>query len=300
MNVVFSPTILFIDEAEWNDDALRANFIENLESAISYVSENNHNLYWSDNIEEALWVTNNSDLLPWCTPERFRLWGLMQEGMRKVSINSYTKLCSITPDIKHKEFCNEMLDLTLQLFHYMICENIGFEFIVDEANDISFEIYCECHNIRYKPNVKAIAHLNDIDLSTYTEENWDSIISNKDLLNDIVQKYINEYFCGKKKLYTISVTQSFLKDIQDVDDKYETILYKIAKRSTVYQKEAVNDKGLKDEPIKGTKKNQSIRSFRINGECRIQYTYKSDGIIELRTYSGSGEHDKNLSHTRKK
>ena len=294
MITVLCPTLLFIREDDWMNTDIKDTFLNNLKNAFDYILNNNNFLYWNDNLEELLW--DYPMLLPWYCNESYRLIELMQKC--KVLKNESCDFipCNISPDLVNSITEKDIFSPTLALIHYIIKNNLDFLFIVDEKNYYNFIVSCDCHKISYNPTVKCISNLKDIDIPLYIEEKWEEFTRDEHEFKKTISLFIKEYFKNTNALYTLEFSPSFLSEINLDKKNKKDILYSIANRITKNQKEATNNKSLKDEPIRGY---NNRRSFRTNGECRIQYTYPSKGVIKLITYSSEGEHNKKLSHTRR-
>lgn len=217
-----------------------------------------------------------------------------------VSLNDSCKYrsCIISPTIINNIVDKDIISPTLSLFHYVIANNLECSFFVDEKNNSEFVLSCTCHDKTYCPSVICINNL-DSQRNVYAdiENKWTDFKKNPDILKELIEQFTKEYFSDKKVLYKIEFTPAFLSRISTDYSNRNNIISAISNRIVKTQKESCDFTSLDDEPIKGTR--NKTRFFRGNSECRIQYTYPDKGTIKLIKYSGLGEHDKNLSQTRR-
>ena len=295
MNTIICPTILFINDNDWKDDNVKENFIINLENTLEYMLTNNIKLYWNDVLEELLWSFPN--LLPWYDSESYKIVECLKKCVIFDNNSCDFEVCNINPKIITNITNKDIISPTLSLFHYIITNSLDTSFIVDEHNNKKFTLSCKCHNKSYCPNIIYINEATSDNISIHIDSKWTNFKNNENILKELISLYIEESLNNSKILYDLEFTNSFLSDISSDYKNRNNIISSIANRVIRYQKDACNFASLDDEPINGT--NGRTRSFRVNGECRIHYTYPDKGIIKLTEYSGLGEHQKKLSHTRR-
>lgn len=55
MNVLLCPTLLFIEDDEWNDKNKKDIFLKRLLKIFDYTLKNDVKIYWNDDLELMLW-----------------------------------------------------------------------------------------------------------------------------------------------------------------------------------------------------------------------------------------------------
>ena len=59
MNVLLCPTLLFIEDDEWNDKNKKDIFLKRLLKIFDYTLKNDVKIYWNDDLELMLWEQPN-------------------------------------------------------------------------------------------------------------------------------------------------------------------------------------------------------------------------------------------------
>lgn len=295
MNIIICPTLLFTNDETWKNEETRELFMDTLEKTLEYIFQNSINIFWNDILEELLW--NSPNLLPWYDNESYRLIEYLHKCVVLINESCNYDACNIKPELVNRVNRKDIISPTLSLFHYIIANNLETSFVVDDENNKTFLFSCECHDKKYYPNIIYIKELNSDNVFEQIQIKWTNFKNNEDTLKELISLFIEEYFCDRKILYDLEFSNSFLSDVSSDYKNRNNIITSIANRIIRNQKDACNFASLDDEPIKGT--NGKERSFRVNDECRIHYIYPDKGKIKLTEYSGLGEHNKKLSHTRR-
>ena len=294
MITVICPTVLFISNNDWCDVTTKNKFLDALYTTFECISNNKYQLYWNEDLENLLWEAPS--LMPWYSPETYRILNYLKECAVLVNDSCKYNPCTVTPHVITNITGKDIISPVLPLLHYILANDYEFSFVVDETNNKSFQMSCDCHKITYTPIIKCVNNMEDTEPFDITNE-WDVITTNEDSMNEALKKVVKRYFNDVRILYKLRFSSKFLSEISQIKASSRNgLLYAIAKRIIMHQKDASNSKSLNDETLKGF---ANKRSFRVNHECRIQYTYTEKGCIELLTYSSEGEHDKKLSHTRR-
>lgn len=288
MNSVVCPTLLFIQKNEWNDINKRNIFESTLIQILDYFENNNDKIYWNDILESLLWT--NPDLYPWFDSNSYAISNRLSQITCYVPESQEWKECIISPNIKCKISSPNIILPTLSLIHYLIVNNIDFDFLVDNDNLKSFSFSCNCHNCFVTPTI-INKFKNPIDLSLEFSTKWNSLDINNTFI-DLINLVVKKYFPKEPILYEIKYDRSFIDKIKEQSNFREAIIYAITSRLTKYQKKATQDKSLKDEPVKGNKEHK--RRFRVKeANGRIHYIY-SNKAIYFTNYYTEKEHDDGL------
>ncbi|MFQ9785976.1 MAG: hypothetical protein ACLRYF_05025 [Mediterraneibacter faecis] len=283
MSMVLCPTLLFIEDEDWENKDKKDKFLDNLTLLFDYINENNVTIYWNNELDQALWKTPL--LHPWLSQDTTDITMHLWEYVVYMN-NEMKSTCNCTPDIINNISTKDILSPTLFLIHDLLNKGETFIFVVDEVNNHKFVFNCNCHSSIIEPD---ILYLFDktINISDEILQKWTLIKNNNSVLNDILEMVRKKYFSDKNILYNIEYDKTFIKDIEKVKNR-EQIIYAIVKRVIQTQKEAMRDKSLKDEPLIGSK---NKRRFRVNISERIHYTYGNDTTIRLLSF---GDHDYKL------
>jgi hypothetical protein len=92
--------------------------------------------------------------------------------------------------------------------------------------------------------------------------------------------------------YLASYSRSFVEDVASAANK-GAIFEALAKRISKTEDEARHDKGLHDEPVKGSEK-EGTRRFRVSIAERIHYDYPAAQEIRFVEFFPEGHHDDGL------
>ena len=292
MNSVVCPTLLFIEENDWKDNLKREYFEKKLTELIDYISNTNSKIYWNDNLGSLFW--SNPNLYPWFDSNTFELSQKIFENTYNLSDSIIYSPCESNPKINCDITVIDIISPTLSLIHYLIVKKTEFAFLVDKENENTILFSCDCHKSNFTPTVISSFNLS-VDINLEIEKHWNFLDTDETLYN-LLKLIASKYFNNSQFLYKIEYTKKFIECLKRQKSHKNKILYAITKRLTKNQKEANQDQSLNDKPKHGSKR---VRTFRVDGECRIHYTYKSNGNIFFTEYSADGEHDKKLSHTRR-
>lgn len=283
MNMVLCPTLLFIEDEDWKNEDKKDEFLDNLTLLFDYINEKNIKIYWNSELDQMLWGTPL--LHPWLSQDNTDITIHLWEHIIYIS-NEIKSTCNCTPDIINNISTKDILSPTLFLIHDLLNKDVTFTFAVDEVNNHKFVFNCNCHLTTIEPDVLYLFD-KTIDISDEILHKWVLIKNNNSVLDDILEIVRKKYFTDKNILYNIEYDRSFIKDIEKVKNSAQ-IIYAIVKRVVQTQKEAMQDKALKDEPIMGAK---NKRRFKVNKAERIHYTYDDDTTIRLLSF---GKHDYKL------
>lgn len=288
MNSVVCPTLLFIQKNDWNNGTKRKIFESILLQMLDYFEKNNEKIYWNDILESLLWT--NPDLYPWFDSNSYAITNRLSQIICYVPESQEFKECISSPNIKCTINSPNIILPTLSLIHYLIANNISFDFLVDEDNLESFSFFCNCHNCFVTPAI-IDKFENPMDLSSEFNSKWNSLNKNN-TFNDLINLVAKKYFPKESLLYEIKYDSSFINKIKDQTKYREAIIYAITSRLTKYQKKATQDKSLKDEPVKGNRDHK--RRFRVKeANGRIHYIYSGKSIY-FTDYYTEQEHDDGL------
>lgn len=291
---VLCPTLLFIEDNEWEDKEKRNRFLDNLQETFEYIIRHKISIYWNDAIECSLWEQPN--LHPWLTQDTTSATLLLYDCIKKVvEVPDNLAGCDCIPEIESSINVRDVLTPTLSLIHWLLIQKERFSFIVDKQNNHAIVFHCDCHQSELAPEIlcpfsEFLSLPNEIILR------WNKIKSTPNAFTELLEITRKRYIATKKFVYIPRYTSSFLRSIYKTTDSKERLLYDIAQRLTVYPDEAARLNGFHDESIEGGR-NTHLRSFRVNDVCRVYYEYQKDGVILFTKYTGSDGHDKGTRHT---
>lgn len=291
MDAILCPSLLFIDDENWNDENKRNLFTTNLSNVLHYLQKETISVLWNDDLETLLWTY--PDLHPWFDSNNYALSELLHQCLYIKNDSCNFIPCKSLPMIVSSVKRHDIISYSLSLFHYLIAKKENASFIVDELNNNNFEFYCECHDNKLCISPLFITK-EEINISEEIENRWNDIKNDSTVLTSLINLMIVKYFPKKKLIYTPIYDNSFLRSLDKITENKAKVIYSITKRLTLTPIETSKIKGFHDEVIKGT---ECTRSFRIDGVCRIYYEYKSPNIFYFKEYTGESGHDKGTRHT---
>ena len=290
MNVLLCPTLLFIEDDEWNDKNKKDIFLKRLLKIFDYTLKNDVKIYWNDDLELMLWEQPN--LHPWLSQDTSDITVSLFQNTNNIQSSVGYDMCKSDPNIISTISSKDIVSPTISLIHYMLEKDINFDFIVDEPNNHKFTFSCECHDNILIPQITYLFD-DSINISEEISKRWNKIKVNNTILTELLEITRQKYFPDKNFVYKLEYDSSFINSFYKTTDKKEKIIYTIVQRLTLKPNEVAKVVGLHDEQIK----TKSIRSFRINDVCRVYYEYKKDNTFLFKNYTGSSEHDKGTRHT---
>lgn len=290
MNVLLCPTLLFIEDDEWNDKNKKDIFLKRLLKIFDYTLKNDVKIYWNDDLELMLWEQPN--LHPWLSQDTSDITVSLFQNTNNIQSSVGYDMCKSDPNIISTISSKDIVSPTLSLIHYMLEKDINFDFIVDEPNNHKFTFSCECHDNILIPQITYLFD-DSINISEEISKRWNKIKVNNTILTELLEITRQKCFPDKNFVYKLEYDSSFINSFYKTTDKKEKIIYTIVQRLTLKPNEVAKVVGLHDEQIK----TKSIRSFRINDVCRVYYEYKKDNTFLFKNYTGSSEHDKGTRHT---
>lgn len=290
MNGLLCPTLLFIEDDEWNDKNKKDIFLKRLLKIFDYTLKNDVKIYWNDDLELMLWEQPN--LHPWLSQDTSDITVSLFQNTNNIQSSVGYDMCKSDPNIISTISSKDIVSPTLSLIHYMLEKDINFDFIVDEPNNHKFTFSCECHDNILIPQITYLFD-DSINISEEISKRWNKIKVNNTILTELLEITRQKYFPDKNFVYKLEYDSSFINSFYKTTDKKEKIIYTIVQRLTLKPNEVAKVVGLHDEQIK----TKSIRSFRINDVCRVYYEYKKDNTFLFKNYTGSSEHDKGTRHT---
>lgn len=301
MNGLLEPSVLFISEEEWRNttkrDAFLEHFLRHLEIISSYSITK---IYWTDDLEELL--LNHVCSPPWVSDANWRnqffpiLYNKFRPAQLIIDSGLNWNACQSDPVISCPHINAEILERFLEMAHFLIEKNEKVYFCVSfdkqKADCSTYRFFCNCHDNHLKPIVVSNPNdwFNHIDILSVC---WPQNIQDAFKLRVAIEVVLkNKLFKQSVDLrYDYEPSESFIKDISKETKYRDHILYSLAKRLILTQGEAVSDKGLSDEPVRGKR---GERRFRVSAVCRIHYRYSKTGDLILLNYYGEGRHDKGL------
>lgn len=299
-NCIFDPSILFISETAWRDPAKRDAFLERFIHYLDIIDTYTEGkIFWTDALEELLtnhiyaplWVSDSN----WSNqffPILYRRFNPLKVLLSEASDASE---CQSEPVFLRPDLSAEVLEKFLQLVHRVMLENnraylcMGVD---DDTSCSAYRFFCQCHENQLNPTVIA----NPEDLFQYVDISqacWPDTYQDAFKLNTAIEMTLKtKLMKGVENLcYGYGFSDSFIDDISIERAYRSSILYSVAKRLTLTQGEAVSDRGLRDEPVRGK---PDERRFRVSKSCRIHYQYLDTGKLLLLRYYSAGEHEKGL------
>ena len=280
MNVLLCPTLLFIEDDEWNDKNKKDIFLKRLLKIFDYTLKNDVKIYWNDDLELMLWEQPN--LHPWLSQDTSDITVSLFQNTNNIQSSVGYDMCKSDPNIISTISSKDIVSPTLSLIHYMLEKDINFDFIVDEPNNHKFTFSCECHDNILIPQITYLFD-DSINISEEISKRWNKIKVNNTILTELLEITRQKYFPDKNFVYKLEYDSSFINSFYKTTDKKEKIIYTIVQRLTLKPNEVAKVVGLHDEQIK----TKSIRSFRINDVCRVYYEYKKDNTFLFKNYTGS-------------
>ncbi|OGU26379.1 MAG: hypothetical protein A2X66_05325 [Ignavibacteria bacterium GWA2_54_16] len=298
MNTAFDPTMLFISDAEWRDEAIRDRFLTHLSGHLRMVEEYQlSKIYWSDYLEQYLW--NHPQLPPWRSEIHWKnvivpiIARLFAKNVLRLDTSIYEEASSVTPPLSRK-YGREEIDLCFrQLLHVVIQKNEPLRFNPGVENicvNGYFEFSCECHNRTVKPRIINLPEdwLDEIDFTTFWPRNVREVLVLRKAIDVVTVRELHSKTVDRK--YKFEFDNRFVRDIIDEQDCRIDLLWGLAKRLLMTQAQASIDKGLLDEEIAGGQE----RRMRISRGKRVHYVYSGQGSIRFMRFYGEGEHDEGL------
>lgn len=298
-NCIFDPSILFISEAVWRDEERRDIFLERFITYLEVISVyTDSKIFWTDALEELL--INHIYVAPWVSDSNWSnqffpvIYNKFNPLKVLLSDASDLEACQSTPPFLSADVSSEVLEAFLGLVHLVIGENESAYLCIgsNEDLDLAYRFSCQCHENQLNPTVIAdpedfFRHI-DISQACWPDSSQDAFKFKMAVEMTLKTKLMKalEDIC-----YEYEVSESFVSDISTETTFRSAILYSVAKRLTLIQGEAVSDKGLGDEPVRGK---PDERRFRVSVTCRIHYKYSKTGSLVLLNYYGSGKHEKGL------
>ncbi|MEM9541526.1 MAG: hypothetical protein AAGA60_18785, partial [Cyanobacteria bacterium P01_E01_bin.42] len=212
------------------------------------------------------------------------------------------KLCQINPNLGNLHGQLEINNKFLELVHILIDsseKNVLFCLGIcnHPAPQLGYLFFCDCHDCTISPRL--ITHPNEwLAYLNIPETYWPLHKTDKRIFMIALSLFIQQEYNQKISDFPnkVEYSEQFVDSLVNEVKHREAILDSLARRLSIIQKQATQNKSLKDEPIKGKKrkKGEIERRFRVTGECRIHYKYSSNGTIVLLRYYGEGQHDTGL------
>lgn len=290
-NTIICPTILFINEIDWKDTDKKESLLADLQFTLQYVMDNNSHVLWNDNLEQLLWQSR--DLYPWCDYNYYAIYNLFEKVKCSDEDSMLFNACNCIPDIVCNIGTPDIISPTLSLFHYLISLSQTAEFLVDKENEYDFEFFCECHEKSLKLPGRCIRYTSPNVADTISQK-WSEIKGNSNILDELIELMRVEYFSNKSLVYNPVYESSFLRTLENASEDKEKIVYKLTYRLTLKPAEVAKIRSFNDESIKN---HGNLRSFRIDGVCRIYYEYEDGNKMVFKEYTGQSEHDVGTRHT---
>lgn len=292
MYYIICPTLLFINNVDWENNNIREQFIKNLAKLIEYIQNNNLKILWCTELDELLWM--HPVLHPWLDKSNISLIKSLDKYIVRISVKN---ACIVDPPIITNIIEKDITFPILLLSHSLISQCNNFNFFIDKINNHSFTFSCKCHQIKLSPNIIYIFD-DTISITKEIHNKWDKIKEDYTIFTQLLEVIRTQYFPDKEFVYEPQYESSFIRTIYKTTDKKERILYDIAYRMTLLPIEVSQIQGFHDEDINGQKKNKQKRSFRVNDVCRVYYDYKENNVMIFKQYTGSDGHEKGTRHTK--
>lgn len=299
MNSVLVPSVLFIDEHVWLDEAKRDAFLAHFLAILECIETYQHTrIYWTIEWEHFLW--ESPQIPPWrqdkmirntIIPLIYKKFPPLQEYIdTPLSKNTCTSVLSIPYSQEIEAYFHQFIHLFIER-----AEAIYLVFGFNQKGDKLPIFTCTCHpqKLAYEPILKAKDWLKHLDAVT---QYW----ANNTIEEAAFHQAINLAYHQKNNQappnYVLS--SNFIRSIQrpiTVRHK-QAIINSIVKRLSLTRYEASRDGQLQDEQIKKTKEYR----FRVTPRPtsnRIHYTFEGKDEhrqIKLLCYYGEGEHDDGL------
>lgn len=286
MNAIVCPNLFFINNSNWSDVEKRELFLENLTTLVDYIVENNINVLWSAELDNLLWM--QPTIHPWLDRSNVSIIVKLEKYFSRIETSTP---CNSAPDIVTDIIGKDVISPFLGLIHSLIKVSETASFIVDNKNNHSFTFSCGCHRKLLTPDILFIFD-KFINISEEVDEKWCEIKNDLDVFTSLLELTRSKYFSSNEFVYTPEYESSFIRSVYKMTEQRERLLYKIALRLTLSSNVVSSYKGMHDEVIKENK-----RSFRVDGVCRVYYTYKENNIMLFKEYTGESEHDKGTRHT---
>jgi len=296
MNTVFEPSMLFIPEDMWNDEALQDAFLDHLLNNLERIRDYGiTRIYWDDYCQELLW--DSPQVPPWrqdkdwnnqLVPIIYRIFNQLQEP---IEIEN-SEPCSVIPSLNLIPTKNDVFDYFLMMMQQLVIKEESVYLCLGILNN-------EHQSIRFHTgegeNEKAIVPilirqasdwLNHLDI---TEQLWNPQIS-ADRFRFAIELTREKHFSDAEILYDFELSRNFMRDIQNVQRGKKQILYSLTKMLTLNISEAGMDGQLQHEYIRQRKEYR----FRVRprpASTRIHYKLENDGSFVFLRYYDEGQHD---------
>jgi len=295
MNSVFVPSVLFIDDKEWLEEAKRDAFLDHFLKILECIETYQYTrIYWTDEWEYFLW--ESPQILPWrqdkttkiqIIPLIYNKFRPLQEYLdTPLSENTCTPVLSIPYSSEIATYFHQFLHLFIEQ-----AEEIYLVFGFDQKSDKLPGFTCTCHpeELKYTPILKAVDWLKHLDAVTLY---WVNNTIEEAAFHQAISLVYHQAKNQPPPNYLLA--DSFIRSIQTVTVRYKrAILNSIIKRLSLTKQEASRDRQLQDEYI-----NQSGEyRFRVTPRptsTRIHYSFVGQGEIKLLRYYREGEHDDGL------
>jgi hypothetical protein len=297
MDTAFEPSIFFISEADWQDEAKKDNFLQHLLDNLNIIDDFKiTKIYWTDELEEFLW--NSPQLPPWRLDRDWKLkivpiiYNKLKSYLKLVNYPENLTICSVQPEITYNYDRIEIFESFLKLLHHILEKREEIFLCVGLENRLrgnhKYCFFCGCHKDKLKPELINSSNdwLHHIDLvNNYWPDNCDEIDNFRTAL-DIERK---RSFSGKKFLYAYEFDRNFIRDIISTNKHRDKILKSLVTRMTSTRQEASLNPQLQDEYIESRKEYR----LRVTASTRIHYTIEKK-ILRFKRYYDESEHDNGL------
>lgn len=222
MNVLLCPTLLFIEDDEWNDKNKKDIFLKRLLKIFDYTLKNDVKIYWNDDLELMLWEQPN--LHPWLSQDTSDITVSLFQNTNNIQSSVGYDMCKSDPNIISTISSKDIVSPTLSLIHYMLEKDINFDFIVDEPNNHKFTFSCECHDNILIPQITYLFD-DSINISEEISKRWNKIKVNNTILTELLEITRQKYFPDKNFVYKLEYDSSFINSFYKTTDKKEKIIY---------------------------------------------------------------------------
>jgi len=298
MDAIFEPSLLFISEADWNNEQTKDNFLElslcHLETIDKY---DICDILWSDELENNLFEDPN--IHPWYegflrNPIIVTIYNKFHS--RQKNIQQHTDVCSVEPAFSKKSPKTDSHANFLKLVHTLLDRNENFYLCVGNKNKLLTNNYyifkCNCGN-QLKPTLlnECCDWFKNIDVvKKYFPANADNFETKLEIAINIIKKV---EFEDKPILFDYKFTKTFKKDVIKATNHKQDILLTITRKLILTANEARQDSQLRDEYIQ-QRDEYRIRVTDRPYSTRIHYNIGDNNVIEFLRYYDEGEHDDGL------
>lgn len=303
MNAIFEPSLLFINQSDWEDEDIKDAFLTCLLKHLEYIDEYDIcGIIWADELENLLW--NIPKMNPWLQ----NTWGkntLVPIILNKLSSRAVPDTLigdlptTVSPDFAHKITQNNAHEFFLKSVETLLVMETAFRLAVGLQNQLpkpqSYTFTSSDNLHSYTPELinQPIDWLKKVDILAFYPKNiaeFDTLFE-KGLQLILLRDYPkNEKGEDPEFLHKdYSFSKNFKKEIIEEQDKnLQVLIFKqIVKKLILSPADAGSSKSLQDEPI-----NEQYR-FRVSQVARIHYLLNKKNI-EFINYYGAGKHDVGL------